>query len=78
MFCLRYLRNLITVNIPSKKPIVAIAILRAVYEVVNILEQIVKGKVEPVVISTLQDSKNFKKIETNHRNHQKKLLKVKT
>jgi hypothetical protein len=38
----------------------AIAILRTVYEVVNILEQIVKGKVILLVISTLQDSKNFK------------------
>ena len=37
----------------------AIAILRTVYEVVNILDQIVKGKIITNVISTLQDSKNF-------------------
>ena len=41
----------------------AIVILRIVYEVVNILEQIVKEKI-PLLISTLQDSKNFK----NNRN----------
>ena len=56
----------------------AIAILRIVYEVVNILEQIVKGKIAAVVISTLQISKNFKSNRKNHKNHQEKLLKVKT
>jgi hypothetical protein len=55
----------------------AIAILRTVYEVFNILEQIVKWKIVPVVISTLQVSKNFKSDRKNHQNHQEKLLKVK-
>ena len=56
----------------------AIAILRTVYEVVNILEQIVKGKIILIVISTLQDSKNFKSNRNKLQNHQEKLLKVKT
>ena len=55
----------------------AIAILRTVYEVVNILEQIVKGKIILIVISTLQDSKNFKNNRNKLQNHQEKLLKVK-